>query len=423
MAESGGGIRGRVQEGIVGSASFLGIFVVSGKNALDAMPTHNESGLWQAWNLADGSIMVQPLDVDQTPCGNIYTITGSEFALLLKPLDSFNDMVEQFQAQDPAETYESNIQGTPSPSAQTTKGNRPSIAPDLLRYADALESGSDTPSPLFPFASPSQNANAAQTSILTDNSRQIRANSPNLLEIWHNAYIKVTENTKKFSPGNAGPRMVMDLEAPSFEQAFEILDPTEQMPIPRSGIGYSVGQKRNNESGPGSLSAQMQNFSGSQAETLPPRTDGQTERKMDITSSPVALKQMQGAEQEMREQFALLLAEVQEDMPNPTLEDAITRLLTQDIPSSSRHRFMFTEFGMALRRKKKIKLAFLCHMRALYFAPEDENVLFNVARTEYELGSIKKAEERLNQALSVNPGFSAAANFLAFLRALNPAGN
>ena len=76
---------------------------------------------------------------------------------------------------------------------------------------------------------------------------------------------------------------------------------------------------------------------------------------------------------------------------------------------------MFTEFGFALRRRRLYKLALASHIRALGFSPKDEHVLFNVARSEYELGKVEEARVYLVKALDAAPDFDAAKRFLAFL--------
>ncbi|MDR2669147.1 MAG: hypothetical protein LBC14_04240, partial [Desulfovibrio sp.] len=62
----------------MGSASSLGIFVVRDINAMSALPAQNESGLWQAWLLAGDVVMVQALDVDYAPKGNLYTLPHAD---------------------------------------------------------------------------------------------------------------------------------------------------------------------------------------------------------------------------------------------------------------------------------------------------------------------------------------------------------
>lgn len=78
---------------------------------------------------------------------------------------------------------------------------------------------------------------------------------------------------------------------------------------------------------------------------------------------------------------------------------------------------MLTELGLVLRQKKQYTLAKQCHLRALELTPLDERILFNIARTEYEAGNIKAAQDYLSRCLALAPDFNVAKNFLAFISA------
>lgn len=116
----------------------------------------------------------------------------------------------------------------------------------------------------------------------------------------------------------------------------------------------------------------------------------------------------------MRADFARLIAQC-DAIPGSALEQEILALLEQGEGFTWKQKFMFTEFGLQLRRKRKPGLARECHLRALFFSPNDEHILFNVARAEFELGNVEKAREHLRKALTAAPGFALARNFLHFL--------
>lgn len=89
-----------------------------------------------------------------------------------------------------------------------------------------------------------------------------------------------------------------------------------------------------------------------------------------------------------------------------------------DIPSIRSlpaYQSVMTELGLVLRREKLYDAAKQCHLRALEITPDDERILFNVARTEYEAGNIAAAQEYLRHCLEVAPEFNVARNFLAFI--------
>jgi tetratricopeptide (TPR) repeat protein len=76
---------------------------------------------------------------------------------------------------------------------------------------------------------------------------------------------------------------------------------------------------------------------------------------------------------------------------------------------------LFSEFGLGLRRLGFASLALAAHKRALEFAPMDERVLFNIARSYHDLGLLAEARDFLEQALVLSPEFAPARQFLVFL--------
>ena len=78
---------------------------------------------------------------------------------------------------------------------------------------------------------------------------------------------------------------------------------------------------------------------------------------------------------------------------------------------------LFSEFGLGLRRLGFASLSLAAHKRALAFAPQNERVLFNLARSCHDMGMVIEAMDYLEQALVVAPDFAAAGQFLNFLKA------
>ncbi len=118
-------------------------------------------------------------------------------------------------------------------------------------------------------------------------------------------------------------------------------------------------------------------------------------------------------EEEMRGAFAGVLGRLREE-DEPALEE-LDRLINHPGAFTWRQKYMFTEFGLALRKLHLHGRALACHLRALSLAPKDEHVLFNVARAEYEMGNAGAAKTYLAESLAVAPDFEAARNFLQFL--------
>jgi tetratricopeptide (TPR) repeat protein len=129
---------------------------------------------------------------------------------------------------------------------------------------------------------------------------------------------------------------------------------------------------------------------------------------------PEQEKRIASREALLRDQFAILLARL--DTPErATAEAELARLLGEEEQFTWKQKYMFAELGMALRRKGQTRLARKAHLRALSLAPEDGHILFNLARSEYEMGNIAEAKAYLSRVLTSLPGFDPALKFLAFL--------
>lgn len=127
--------------------------------------------------------------------------------------------------------------------------------------------------------------------------------------------------------------------------------------------------------------------------------------------------------QRMSDQFAALMAKMHDlAEADPDLDKAVEDLLAETLPPSPEQKFMFTDFGRALRRKGRHRLSLAAHLRALACAPDDEHVLFNVARSQYEVGQSLEAVASLEKAVKSAPGFREAAHFLQFLRGASKKG-
>jgi len=68
------------------------------------------------------------------------------------------------------------------------------------------------------------------------------------------------------------------------------------------------------------------------------------------------------------------------------------------------------------RKERNYPLAVDFYSRALQ-VKEDDHLLFNIARTYYEMKNIEAAKDSLTRALAINPEFTAARQFIDFLTA------
>ncbi len=443
--------RERVDKGLV----FVGAFRLKDTAYIDAMPVHNDSGLWQVWKIPDGFFMVQPLDQNMEPWGTMYLLEGQELGRMLAPLPPADDS---------------------APSAQPGHEGQPDILAlwyeQAIAEQEAAENDDKAAEPSLrkkPGAVPS-----------TPSREQERPDEPVLTPSWDpdefffdadNAAPAAVEIPTRSLAGRVPPVSPARIGSASPPDAGGPVTPAEaakadgapastpapmpvrvDSPSPPKGAGGTL-------SGPAcidpvdeeelladALAAEadssanpldfMPPLSFEADSETPPAAAGRVAREplpapaasaftVEIAADDeealefrdddaYADARAQRLEQRMRGEFETLMERV-DSGGGAGLERELSRLILQGAGFSWKQKFMFTEFGFALRRKRLYKLALTCHMRALALAPADEHVLFNVARAEYELGKAEAARIYLLKALEAAPAFGAARRFLAFL--------
>jgi tetratricopeptide (TPR) repeat protein len=80
-----------------------------------------------------------------------------------------------------------------------------------------------------------------------------------------------------------------------------------------------------------------------------------------------------------------------------------------------RHKHMFNDFGIGLRKSKLLDVALKHYHRALGLSPDDENLYHNLARVYYEQGDMEKALENLDKSLELNPDLKESKLFRRFI--------
>lgn len=83
-------------------------------------------------------------------------------------------------------------------------------------------------------------------------------------------------------------------------------------------------------------------------------------------------------------------------------------LAQQDNVLEPENKHFFNELGIELRNLKLYEQAIDFYQKALGVAPDDENLMFNIARACREGGNKELALDYLNQALAINPELEAA---------------
>ncbi len=122
-------------------------------------------------------------------------------------------------------------------------------------------------------------------------------------------------------------------------------------------------------------------------------------------------------EEVMRSEFFLLLDKWRME-PNVQNMQLLKDMVYVEGNFTKRQKLMFTEFGLALRKNGLHELALACHQRALELDASNARILFNIARSQSELGQIIEAQQSLQKALEIDPEFKQAQTFLEFLQGL-----
>lgn len=140
---------------------------------------------------------------------------------------------------------------------------------------------------------------------------------------------------------------------------------------------------------------------------------------LDDSDGPVDMPraEIERIEEDFRTEFSLALIRLKGKRDEGIA--ALEKMARQPGPFALEHKFMFTDCGLALRKRNFYSLANKFHERARKLSPDDEHVLFNQARVMYESGRIDKARAFLQLALDMVPGFGAAKDFLAFIEGPN----
>ena len=79
------------------------------------------------------------------------------------------------------------------------------------------------------------------------------------------------------------------------------------------------------------------------------------------------------------------------------------------------HKHLFNEFGIKLRKNALYSQALGHYAKALRLSPDDDHLLYNIARVLYEKGRTRAAKRFLQRALAVRPNFPEALKFKEYL--------
>jgi len=84
------------------------------------------------------------------------------------------------------------------------------------------------------------------------------------------------------------------------------------------------------------------------------------------------------------------------------------RLVKLDAAFEKKHKHLFNDFGIKLRKNGMFSQAMKFYARAYKFGKDDEHLLYNMARTMYDKGSYDPALSIARKALELRPDFDLA---------------
>ncbi len=92
------------------------------------------------------------------------------------------------------------------------------------------------------------------------------------------------------------------------------------------------------------------------------------------------------------------------------------RLMNLEGAYESKHKHLFNEFGISLRKSKLYAQAQEYYQKAIDLHKNDENLHLNIARVYFELKMYDKCLESLSTVLEINKGNDLAVKFATWLR-------
>lgn len=443
------------------NSELLGVFVLRNRKRPETMPVHNESGLWKAWHMPDGNIMLQPLTWDCEPWGSFYMMPQEDFTDLLTPVSptenarGYDFIVPSVRSDAPdllemwyekaLKAHDGLLPGSlisgrvvmVDGKEQDGEGQvsmasgelllRPMEHPDdLLGEADktplpAMRRAQPAPSPARSGATASGAGGESRAAQPAPRPQSPRPAAPQSSASATAAAVPprpAQQLPDQHHPDKTRQAVAAGVEAalPKAPQKTARAEPIRAVvaaavaPARPAAVSppLEIGIEKEEHEGPAPAK------SAAAAPPAKPATSVQSGRH-----SLAREMQAKRMEDHMREEFAKLLDRMS-DTPDQDLDARMLRLLDMGTEFTWKQKFMFTEFGLALRKKRKRTLALKAHLRALAVSPGDEHVLFNIARSEYELGQASAAIEHLHDALAAAPDFQAAVDFLNFLRGKTP---
>ncbi|CCO23909.1 tetratricopeptide repeat protein [Maridesulfovibrio hydrothermalis] len=97
-------------------------------------------------------------------------------------------------------------------------------------------------------------------------------------------------------------------------------------------------------------------------------------------------------------------------------EGVFKRLVDLGATYEPRHKHLFNDFGISLRKNGMIEQALEYYHKAEAICDEDENLYLNIARAYYEKGDFDGCRNYLQKSLNINPDLEEAGMFWVYLQ-------
>jgi hypothetical protein len=118
-------------------------------------------------------------------------------------------------------------------------------------------------------------------------------------------------------------------------------------------------------------------------------------------------------EKQLRSDFSIAMIRLRSN--RALALESLKKILEHRAPFEKEHKHMFSDFGTALRRSHLYAMSCGFHEKAKTLAPDDEHILFNLARALYDSGKVAQARDCLRQALDMDGAFKMGSAFLEFI--------
>lgn len=96
-------------------------------------------------------------------------------------------------------------------------------------------------------------------------------------------------------------------------------------------------------------------------------------------------------------------------------QEVFERIVKIDAAFQEKHKHLFNEYGIELRKTKMLNEAVEYYHRALELTQEDENLWCNLARAEFERENYKESSQAAEMCLKMAPEHPVATKLLAYL--------